>query len=201
MTIDTDLLEFPAGFPGLDKISTGGMYLMGCGGFKQYCCTLRSLLNPSDFCPFCATELRRRGRAALQTMGTWSLFENEFPNARNAKMLLIVPRQHLTSLSQIRPDGAMDLIALLQTCGINDGGLLMRFGDPHYHAGTIEHLHLNVIRPIPGTELRIPLAKNLPDHVKNYQRLLDHQTQLAAKGGMAWLFSSEGVEETQPALA
>jgi diadenosine tetraphosphate (Ap4A) HIT family hydrolase len=202
MTTAQSLFALPSTFPGLDVLSSNAIYLMGCANFSQCCCTLRSLIDPSRFCPFCTAELTRRGRKPLGEVNDWILLDNEFRNARTvSQMLLIVPKRHVTTLSDLSPGDWKDVGALLDMSGIENGGALMRFGDPHYHAGTIEHLHINVIEPVPGNELRLPLAKTEPDHKENYERLLGFRAQLADKGGKAWLFSDEGINETQPKKA
>lgn len=75
-----------------------------------------------------------------------------------------------------------------------------RFNDPHYHAGSVEHFHFNLIEPIPGVEFRAPLAKLEPSHAKNYARMSEFILKLRELGGFDWLFSPEGIAETLPKL-
>lgn len=174
-------------------------YLMGCRTFEQFCCTLRALAMPEQFCPFCATELERRDRKPILTMGGWQLFENEFPHKATARMELIVPRRHVRSPAELRPDDWVEIGALVQMSQIKNGGLVMRFGDPRYHVGTIEHLHFNLIEPTPGVEYRPPLSKDVSELRKDFQRAFGFYDQLwEMEGDIEWLFSDEGIAQTQP---
>jgi diadenosine tetraphosphate (Ap4A) HIT family hydrolase len=198
-TLFAHLASLPDEFPGMDEIQTPVMYLMGCGSPAQFANTLRGLINPARFCPFCP-ENRASSVTAAEKDG-WLLFENEFPKDNAREMWLVVPERHLTSLSEMTPEDAAAAFYLAQKAceiaGIEGGGLLMRFGKPHLHVGTIPHLHLNVIEPICGIENRQALAKSVESHAKNYGRLIKHRNALVARGGERWLFSKEGIRETR----
>jgi diadenosine tetraphosphate (Ap4A) HIT family hydrolase len=196
-----ELVIVPRTFPGLEQLSPAELQLMGCRSFGQYCCMLRSVVDPEQFCPFCAAELARRKRKILWQQGEWLLLENEFPRKGVAKMLLIVPKRHLTSVLQMQPVDAANFLVLLQMSGVENGGVLLRIGHPRWNASTVEHLHWNVIEPIPGIELRPPLARNLSEYMADHGRLLEFQTVLEDMGGERWLFSDEGIAETQPKAA
>lgn len=199
-----DLFSFPASFPGMEAVPSPYVYLMGCGKFSQFCCTLRSLADPGQYCPFCPTELGRRGRLPITTHGVWQLLENEFPNPNTERMLLITPVNHRCNPGTLTSDDWTEIGSLFEYCqeqlDIKSGGVVFRFGDPHQHAGTIAHMHINVIAPICGKEFRIPLAKHVTDHAENYRRLIGFRDELRGRGGADWLFSPEGIVETQPRL-
>ena len=194
------LIELPSGFPGMQALEAGAVYLMGCRSFDQYCCTVRSLADPDRFCPFCPHEFERRGRRPLICVDDWMLIENEFPHKNVAKMLLVVPREHVTRL-RLSPVDWADLGLLIEKSGIEDGGVMLRFGDPRLNVGTVEHLHFNIIEPICGKEYRAPFAKELAEHEQDYARTIGFQTELIRRGGLDWLFSEEGIAETQPKIA
>ncbi len=195
------LKSLPPNFRGLDALNPVVVYLMGCRQFNQFCCTWRAIEDPERFCPFCPTELTRRRREPTETEGGWILLENEFPR-QDARMFLVVPRRHLTSDDNLGTDDWQDIGKLHRSCkslyNIPGGGLLMRFGDPRDHAGTIQHLHMNVIQPTREGGCTLPLAKSREAHQEDYARLRDFVAQIEARGGVLWLFSEEGVLETQP---
>jgi len=181
------------------------LYLMGCRGFDQFCCTVRSLVEPEAFCPFCAKELSRRGRKPDETAGDWHLIKNEFPHRNVLQMWLIVPSAHITGIRRLGPQDWISIGKLVTLClgkhSISGGGIMARFGDPHLNAGTVEHLHFNIIEPVCGKEYRAPLAKQLAEHAEDYQRLLGFRDQLVERGGMEWLMSPAGIDETQPKIS
>jgi len=168
---------------------------------------LRTFVNPDKFCPFCSSELERRGRTPFATIGGWMVLGNEFPHKNTAQMWLIVPRRHLSDPSELNGQDWRDIGGCFAVCrtdlGITDGGVMFRFGDPRFNVGSVEHLHLNVIEPICGKEYRPPFAKNMEEHAQDYQRLLGFRNELSKRADIlssgTWLFSKTGIETTQPA--
>lgn len=199
----------PRDFPGMDRINMIDqrlIYLMGCMRFDQFCCTWRALENPELFCPFCPAELNRRGRVPITASQDWALFSNEFPRDDTEKMLLIIPRRHLVDPMAISENDMRELFSLAREAiflHVPSGALVMRFGDPLYHAGTIPHLHANIIRPTPEGGCSLPIAKHVGGpygHVADYARTFDFVKQIDERGGVEWLFSTEGIIETQPPI-
>jgi hypothetical protein len=197
----------PLYYPGLNALGPQTVYLMGCRSFDQFCCTWRSIVDPMTFCLFCPTELMRRKRNPLSHTGGWMLLTNEFQRRDSEQMLLIVPKLHIVDASGLTAGDWQEIGIHVGVCreryGFTGGGLMMRDGDPRDHAGTIEHLHVNAIRPIREGGMSIPLAKNIEGsygHREDYERLHDFLLGIVAHGGMRWLFSPEGIEETQPKI-
>jgi len=196
------LLRQPREYPG--KITTVPkeiVYLMGCGGLKQFCSTLRGLIAPEQYCPFCHIERERRQRKFERTEVGWGLLENEFKReGKNHEMWIIVPFEHITTVDELTSRDWESIGKLFGYCTNRycfSGGLVMRYGDPHYHAGTVEHLHANIITPVAGVDFPNPLAKDEAHHAKNYQRMLDFRDEVVEQGGIEWLFSEDGLRETQ----
>ena len=194
-------------YPGLMNLDPVIVALMACRDFNQLCCTWRAWHDPVKFCPFCPTELERRGRAAVWTSGRMMVLSNEFPR-KDATMWLIVPRFHAIHRRDLAEQDILDQWRLEDYCaekhGFESGGSVRRFGDPRYHAGTIEHLHWNLIKPVPEMGMSAPLAKR-PEgeygHIEDYRRFAhDFWPRIVARGGLEWLFSNEGVRETQPPM-
>ncbi len=117
-------------------------------------------------------------------------------------MWLIVPRRHLVKMEELEFRDWKALSELTRRClklgEIRGGGIMWRFGDPHMNAGTVEHLHINIIEPIGGKEYRPPFAKDESEHAADYARMLIFRDTLEAKGGATWLLSPEGIKATQP---
>lgn len=196
----------PKQFPGLLALDTNIVYLMGCMKLDQFCCTWRALENPMLFCPFCPAELNRRGRKPITSTHGWSIFANEFPRSDTERMLLIIPDHHIVRQGRATIHDFTKMGFLFQDVVdslIPDGVLVMRFGNPLYHAGTIPHLHANIIRPTPEGGCSLPIAKHVSGpygHMADYARLHDFVAQIEERGGMEWLFSTEGIVETQPPI-
>jgi diadenosine tetraphosphate (Ap4A) HIT family hydrolase len=107
-------------------------------------------------------------------------------------MRLIVPNRHITNIADMQPSDWVAMGALFkQAVAENDirgGGLVLRFGDPRFHSGTIPHLHFNILEPTGEPEYRIPLSKDEADRKKNYARLLSFRDELLKPGVRAKLF-------------
>ena len=191
----------PNDFPGLNALDRNILYLMGCMKFDQFCCTWRAIENPVRFCPFCPAELKRRGRNPLAFTQSWALFTNEFPRDDVENMLLITPHRHVVDPRMLSENDMWDVGLLFREVihlHVPDGALVTRFGDPKYHAGTIPHLHANIIRPTPEGGCFLPVAKTFEEHRADYARTFDFVKQIDERGGVEWLFSTEGVVETHP---
>ena len=87
------------------------------------------------------------------------LLTNEFPRSDTERMLLVVPRFHLIDVEDLSLHDSRGMWALAKAGrkrhGFTGGGLVMRTGDPRDHAGTIEHLHLNLIQPKREMDVRL----------------------------------------------
>lgn len=195
-----DILRLPSQFPGIRELPHAAVYLLGCRTFDQFCSTLRALGDPRGFCPFCVTELTRRNRRPLAKATGWMLLENEYPHRNTSRMLLIVPERHVTTTSDLNPQDWTAIGYLFARAGVPSGGWMFRFGDPRMNVGTIPHLHINLVEPIPGKEYRPPFAKNTVEHKADYDRLNAHIAELGRRGGAGWLFSADGIRETEPSL-
>lgn len=149
--------------PGLDWEEVGT--LMYARGFKQYCEMIKRI--QAGECFFCQ----------LDTELNIVIFENErwwgwynpvkIERANLAYHAVIAHRQHLTQLSDLTPEDGYHLFDIVQKFAQKDnlpgGGMLMRFGDPRLNAGTIRHLHLNIMVPNGKGEVRPPLRKTMEE--------------------------------------
>jgi hypothetical protein len=200
----TDLFDklkaLPPKFPGLDPLPTEAVYLMGCRGFNQFCCTLRGIIHPAKFCVFCVEELARQRRKPIFQGRFWGLYTNPFKHKATKNMWLLIPIKHIVLPSQIGVPETTELPRMFaeseKVCP--SGGIMLRFGDPRQHVGTIAHLHINISEQNPGTEYRPPFAKNMSEHEEDYRRLGEYWSELAYAGGENWLFSPLGIQQTQP---
>ncbi len=198
------LKALPRNYPGLAVLESMVVYLMGCMDFNQFCCTWRALEDPATFCPFCSAELVRRGRTPIVRNKHWSLYENEFPRKDTERMLLIIPHRHNVGPRNMDIEDSVEVFDLFQEAVdsiVPDGALVMRYGNPRFHAGTIPHLHFNVVRPIQEAGCSLPIAKHIEGpygHLQDYTRLHDFIARVEKEGGIDWLFSADGIVKTQP---
>lgn len=101
-------------------------------------------------CPFCHPQ-RYKNAKVLREGGYWRVVHNDFPYKHHREHILIVPIDHVTDISQVDAVIWTELLTLFQWAveefQIPGGGLVMRFGDLTYNAGTIAHLHVHIQVP------------------------------------------------------
>jgi len=115
-------------------------------------------------CPFC-DPMRYTDGKTLREGGYWRVIHNDFPYKHQQQHVLIVPINHVTDIGQI---GAMmwaELFTLFQWSvdefQIPGGGLVMRFGDLTYNAGTVAHLHVHIQVPDLTGPVKATFAKDI----------------------------------------
>lgn len=109
-------------------------------------------------------------------MGEWIAKWNDFPQKKKtAKHLLVIPRRHIVNLSEMTLDDWVHSGHLIQWVisefKIPGGGILTRFGTPFLNAGTVEHLHINIMEPNGQVEFRPPLCKEPEENAEGLARL------------------------------
>lgn len=115
-------------------------------------------------------------------------------------MWLILPLRHIADTAELSTSDWQEIGELYRYCRehyVQSGGLAMRFGDPSFHAGTIEHLHINIIEPTCGVDYSAVFAKDRKWHEEDYQRTIAFRDRVRERGGLSWLFSHEVITETQ----
>ncbi len=205
--LEQAIRNLPPTYPGLNQVNPLIVFLMGCRKFYQFCCTFRAIEDPETFCPFCPAELARRNRVPIETHGRMLCLANEFPRPDVQGMALIVPKYHATASRQLHQQDVLDAWELQLRCeekhGFPSGAAVLRYGDPRDHAGTIQHLHWNVVRPTREGGMSAPFAKLVGGeygHDAYYRRLLSFLQRIEDRGGTEWLFSQAGILETQPPM-
>lgn len=102
-------------------------------------------------CPFCKID-RSVNRVIRQRQSNrWRVWENPFKYKNHAHHIMIVPVRHVTHPQDLTKREWQDLQRLIawaqKRYNIPGAGLVVRFGDVRYHAGTIEHLHVHIQVP------------------------------------------------------
>lgn len=106
----------------------------------------------ADHCPFCEENLRKYHREPiLRETSHWLLTENQWPYEHTQHHFLIIYRQHAESMAELDPVAGEELFELVawleQEYDLPGGGLAMRFGDTRYSAGSVAHLHVQLLVP------------------------------------------------------
>ena len=125
----------------------------------------------TDGCKFC--NLDRVKNKIVWTSGNWRMWVNPYPLKHTHHHLVLAPESHLTHTKDmsVRDWGNFSKLVAYATGALYGGALVMRFGDPHLNAGSVRHLHANIIVPNNAGEVRIPLAKN-PEDIENKKKIV-----------------------------
>ncbi len=103
-------------------------------------------------CPFCEENLRKyHHQPILRQTKYWLLTPNQWPYQHTKIHLLAIYRHHAEKLADLAPEAGAELIELAQWAEkhyhIPGGALCLRFGNTDYSAGSVVHLHAQLIVP------------------------------------------------------
>lgn len=106
----------------------------------------------AQHCPFCRENLcKYHQQPILKETKFWIVTHNQWPYKHTKHHFLLIYKVHAVNLSDLSPAAGQELFELIaeieQSYAIKGGGLAMRFGDTDYSAGTISHLHIQLIEP------------------------------------------------------
>jgi diadenosine tetraphosphate (Ap4A) HIT family hydrolase len=105
-----------------------------------------------NHCPFCAENLQHYHKEPiLKETAHWLVTKNQWPYPHTKHHFLLIYKKHATSLQELDIEAGKELFALMQELAekyqFEGGGLAMRFGDTDFSAGTVNHLHVQLIVP------------------------------------------------------
>ncbi len=109
-------------------------------------------IRDTGLCPFCPQQLSEYHKEPIIKEGTyWLVTKNQWPYAHTKVHLLLIAKTHVTSLTDLAPEAGKELIELaawaIQEFQIPGGGLVLRFGASEYSAGSVAHLHAQLVMP------------------------------------------------------
>jgi diadenosine tetraphosphate (Ap4A) HIT family hydrolase len=110
------------------------------------------VINERGESPFLWKNLQKYHKKPILREGKyWCVTFNQWPYAHTKFNFLLIHREYVTDLSQITPAAAGELIELagwlVETYQIKGGALCMRFGATDWSAGSVNHLHAQLVVP------------------------------------------------------
>lgn len=138
--------------------------LVNSRSYSQYCEAINAFL--AGKCIFC-DPLGPKNQILHTTDGgelAWRVWRNPFPLKHTSHHLVMAPVRHITdpkdvTLDDWRRQGEIWLYARDQL-GIVAGASVGRFGSPEFNAGSILHLHYNIIVPDGTGDVQITIGKS-----------------------------------------
>lgn len=109
-------------------------------------------------CPFCPGNIENE---LVATTTHWAVVHNQFPY-KNARLhLLLLPKRHVTSLSELLPEELTDLAMAIRVATADfpelDNGYGLAIRDGEVGGVTLYHLHFHLIAPDIGEKGQIPV--------------------------------------------
>lgn len=111
----------------------------------------------------------------------WRFKETDPPYKHHMHHFLIMTREHITDINMLTPEMSQELFEIIQWAikeyNLPGGGIVMRFGDPDYNAGTVRHLHVHIQVPDLTGLAKATFAKDDEAKVRQEARLKSFQQE------------------------
>lgn len=103
-------------------------------------------------CPFCIEHLETyHPQPWIKNGQYWLVTKNRWPYEHTRHQLLFIYKKHAERFADLEPAAGEELFQFVrdieQELQIPGGGLSIRFGDTQYSAGSVNHLHAQLIVP------------------------------------------------------
>lgn len=134
--------------------------LMNCRSYKQYLSMVSGY--EAGQCPFC-DPLGEQNIVLYEDLG-WRVWKNPYPIDHTYLHLIMAPKQHVTFVGDISPSDFEAMGRIFKWARrefeLIGGAFAMRFGSPQFNAGSVLHLHTNIIVPDGSGAVQVTLAKD-----------------------------------------
>lgn len=112
---------------------------------------MRQILN-DGLCPFCWEHLKQYHKRPIEWEGShFVVTKNHWPYVHTKTHLLVIIKRHITRIEELTSEEWAELKQAfdwaMQNYDFPGGALAMRFGDTNYSAGSVVHLHAQIILP------------------------------------------------------
>lgn len=107
-------------------------------------------IEKGDHCPFCKENfLQHHKKPILFTTEHWVVTENSWPYTGAEKHYLLITARHIITLTDLTNSEWQNLLKCIKRLedisGFKRGTLIIRYGDPEYSGGTVDHLHPHLV--------------------------------------------------------
>ncbi len=164
---------------GIDEFGINTLY--NTKDYAQYVRCVENLLK--GFCPFCP-PIDKNLNKVLYENKRWFILESAFPQSHQTVHLLIVHRNHIGHVRDLKKKDWRDLGRINNWMNqhydrkdeLLGGGFALRFGDPKLNASSVpNHLHWNVQVPNGTDHVSVILCKSKEEIVLQEQRALVYE--------------------------
>jgi len=120
----------------------------------------------NGICPFCPDHFDASKNCVIGKHGhreeVWQAWRNPYPINHSSHHSIIAPARHITHLNAMTAEDWENMNFLIREIvkDLPGGCVAIRFGDPDLNAGSVRHLHVNIIVPDGTGDVQVTLAKN-----------------------------------------
>lgn len=119
---------------------------------KQEQIEVMQKIAEQQHCPFCLENLKLYHKQPILEEGRyWILTTNQWPYQHTKYHFLLIYKEHATKLADLKAEAGAELFTMLKKLEkkyhFEGGGFAMRFGDTDFSAGTVNHLHVQLVVP------------------------------------------------------
>lgn len=146
--------------------------LEGCRNYEQYY-HMREQFE-TGFCPFCTVDRTLNDVKWEDDFAQGWVVPEAFMRKELAHHFIIMPKRHVRFETELSEDEVLSIHhakkLLAVSFDIRGGIVAVRIGDMRLNAGTVPHLHYNIMVPNGTGEVKIPVFKDPKDRAKNQER-------------------------------
>ena len=176
--------------------------------------TYRQFLDMVDkaqkgICPFCLRNFDPIKNKILKRAGGWRMWQNPYPAKHTKTHYVIAPDEHIVHPRSMTAEDWDDQSVLIDFVtngelglGVLGGCIATRFGDPALNAGSIRHMHTNIIEPDGSGDVQVTLCKSLDKQraVQTRLRIFEKLRQSGIEGFEAARVAPSLLTEAELAL-
>lgn len=103
-------------------------------------------------CPFCKENLKNYHKQPILEEGKyWFVTTNQWPYKHTKHHFMLIYKEHAVRLADLDDEAGKELFILIKKLEkeyhFEGGGLAIRFGDTDFSAGSVNHLHAQLVVP------------------------------------------------------
>ena len=106
-------------------------------------------LETKGICIFCPESLSEIKKEIIFTTRNWIVKHNGYPYKSTKLHVLIVPKKHVATISELPKETQAEFLPLVSRCekqfNLKSYGLAARSGDMRYNGASVEHLHFHLV--------------------------------------------------------
>lgn len=107
-------------------------------------------LAARGICAFCPEHIHTEQREPIELQTHhWTVKKNDYPYEQTKLHLLLIPKEHVATLSELTHDALLDLpetiVKVEKQWKLKHYAVGIRSGDMHHTGGSVEHLHAHIV--------------------------------------------------------